>query len=126
MAIVTLPAATLALADTVTGTTFPTNEATTLGTGNQGFKFLNDGKTCVRFKVGAAGVGNITIVFTATVDGQTVANRVIAVANGQSIILGPFRHRYHDDASGYVTINKSAPQNDDSAGCYFAPGTYTD
>lgn len=81
-----------------------TMSAATAGTGDT---FANDGK--VRLLVVNGGVGsiNVTITTPATpagrlIDGQAVADRVIAVGAGKHAWLGPFPKGVYNDANGQV------------------------
>lgn len=78
-----------------------TMSAATAGTGDT---FANDGK--VRLLVVNGGVGsiNVTILTPSNrlIDGQAVADRVIAVGAGKHAWLGPFPKNVYNDADGLV------------------------
>lgn len=52
--------------------------------------FSNNGKRTLHVKNGGVGSINVTIKQPTTVDGLTVPDRVVAVANGAEKFIGPF------------------------------------
>jgi hypothetical protein len=51
---------------------------------------------------------NVTLVTQATVDGNAVADPVVAVGNGVTKAIGPFPRYVFNDATGYVQVTYSA------------------
>ena len=73
-----------------------------------GDAFINDGATFI--EVDNAGVGsiNVTIVTQKTIDAQAVADRVVAVPNGERRFIGPFQQQFYNDGDDKVQITYSA------------------
>lgn len=71
--------------------------------------FANTGQEVVLINNGSGGSINVTITTPATVDGLAVEDRVVAVANGVTKAIGPFKTGvYNDSATGLVTVTCSA------------------
>lgn len=71
-------------------------------------KLPNTGKEFVFVKNGSGGPINVTAVTTIQVDGQNVADLVVAVADGASALIGPFPPGIYSDANDQVDIACSA------------------
>ncbi len=76
--------------------------------GVDGNKWLNTGTELLY--VNNASGGSITLTFTptATVDGQAVTARTVAVGAGKQMLIGPFPVGVYNDANGYATVTYSA------------------
>ena len=86
-------------------------------TGNTGCTFVNspEGLVILRVVVGASGAGNATVV------GQNGAsNKVVAVANSDIYLLGPFDNALYSNSSGLVQVNFSVVTGN-SVGVYILP-----
>lgn len=62
-----------------------------------GDTFANTGYEIFVVKNGSGGSINVTFTSTVTVDGQAVADKVVAVADGAHVSIGPFPVGYYDD-----------------------------
>lgn len=72
-----------------------------------------DGSTWVHVKNGGGSSINVTVATGGTLDGEPVADKVIAVPNGGERIIGPFRPRAFNQPpgathAGMVTLDYSA------------------
>jgi hypothetical protein len=120
MANVSLPTATGYITDyTLAGTALPATEGTSVSSGT-GLMFTNspEGLVVVRITVGASGAGNAT--FTNTNGG---ANKVVALSNSTTYILGPFDPETYSNASGIVNCALSVVTGN-AAGLYWVPANY--
>lgn len=88
------------------GTILPAAEAQSLATFT-GFSFPNNGAVLVRLVIGASGAGNLTCNFQRTVEGQLPAAFVVALANSNAYILGPFSRADFNDANGLCQFDIS-------------------
>lgn len=68
------------------------------------------GNVVLWVKNGSGASINITIVTPGTVDGNAIADKVVAVPAGADRIIGPFDPRYYnqDDSSGDTGLNYAA------------------
>lgn len=73
-----------------------------------GDQFPNTGAELLVVKNGSGGSINVTVVTQATVDGQAVADPVIAVGPGVEKAIGPFPRWVYSDANGNVQATYSA------------------
>lgn len=73
-----------------------------------GDEFDNSGSDFVEIKNGGAGSINVTFVTQATVDGEAVADKVVAVPAGTTKIIGPFPKGIYNNANGRVQMTYSA------------------
>ena len=100
-----------------TGTSKILPATETAPTGNTGCTFVNspEGLVILRVVVGASGAGNATVV------GQNGAsNKVVAVANSDIYLLGPFDPALYSNSSGLVQVNFSVVTGN-SVGVYILP-----
>lgn len=67
-------------------------------------KFLNTGKEILLVKNGSGGSINVTITTPNTVDGNAIADPVVAVADGVTKEFGPFKRGTYNDTDGYVNV----------------------
>lgn len=65
-----------------------------------GHSIVNDGRTVLYVKNGGAGSVNVTIQTPGSVDGNAIADRVVAVPAGEDRIIGPFAPRVYNQQSG--------------------------
>lgn len=75
--------------------------------------FANDGRTVIAVCNGSAGSINVTEASTKVIpDGGaadlTVQDRIVAVAAGETRVIGPFPTDVYNDAAGVVTLTFSA------------------
>lgn len=77
-------------------------------TASVGDTFANDGNTFIEVLNGGGASINVTITPVRTVDGQTPAAKVIAVAAAARAMIGPFAPADYNDANGLVTFVCSA------------------
>jgi len=70
--------------------------------------FENDGSTFLLVKNGSGGSLTVTFTITETVDGQSVTDRTLAVADGEIYLAGPFPKGQYNDSNGDVTVGYSA------------------
>lgn len=75
-----------------------------------GDSWLNTGKEMFFIKNGSGGSINLTEVLpaTAVIDGIAPTPRVIAIAAGASLILGPFPQGTYNDVNGFMNFTYSA------------------
>jgi len=73
-----------------------------------GDAFLNTGAEILVIKNGSVSSINVTLVTQATVDGNAVADPVVAVAAGVTKAIGPFPRYIFGDANGLVQVTYSA------------------
>lgn len=85
--------------------------ATAIDSSN-GNKFTNDGKKL--FYIKNAGSGSVTATFTtqATIEGEPIADRAVAVANGAEKIIGPFNPSIYNNSSGVVIVSYTGAGGD--------------
>lgn len=72
-----------------------------------GDAFANDGKVALYVDNGGANSINVTFATEVTVDGLTLPDRVVAVANGVAKLIGPFPTTTYNDANGLVQVTYS-------------------
>lgn len=77
--------------------------------------FANTGKEKLMIKNDSASSVNVTVVTTQTVDGEAVADKVIAVAAGAISYLGPWPVSIYSDADGDVTFSLASATDVDVA-----------
>lgn len=70
-------------------------------------KFPNTGKEVIVVTNGGGGSINVTLVTQKTVDGNAVADPVVAVAAGVTKAIGPFQRDLYNDVDGNVNVNYS-------------------
>lgn len=75
------------------------NDITWAAASGGGDKFVNTGKELLLVKNGSGGSINVTIATPNTVDGLTIADKVIAVADGKTAVLGPWPPATYSNAS---------------------------
>jgi hypothetical protein len=81
----------------------------TFGAANvDGHSVPNSGKEYIYVKNGGGSSINVTIQTPGTVDGQAVADRVVAVANGAEKMIGPFPPGSYSQPDGSTYIDFSA------------------
>lgn len=78
-----------------------------------GTELPGDGSTFLYVKNGGGAPINVTIVTGGTLDGEPVADKVVAVANAAEKMIGPFRPSAYNQPegashAGKVTIDYSA------------------
>lgn len=73
-----------------------------------GDEFTNSGSEFVEIKNGGASSINVTFETQATVDGEAVADKVVAIPAGVTKIIGPFPRGVYNDVNGRVKISYSA------------------
>lgn len=72
-----------------------------------GNQFQNDGRMFLLVKNGAGAPINVTITTPTTVDGNVVADLVVAVTNGEQRMIGPFPPNLYN-TDGYVYVDYSS------------------
>jgi hypothetical protein len=72
-----------------------------------GNKFTNDGRCCLYVKNGGVGSIDVTIDTPGTVDGNAVANLVVAVGAGVNKLIGPFPPGIYNQSDGNVNVDYS-------------------
>lgn len=73
-----------------------------------GDKFGNNGSQLFYVNNASGSSINVTFVTSQTVDGQAVADRVVAVAAGAAKMIGPFKPSQYNDVDGNVNVTYSA------------------
>ncbi len=73
-----------------------------------GDKFGNNGSQMLYVNNASVGSVNVTLATSQTVDGQAVADRVVAVAAGAAKMIGPFKPSQYNDVDGFVQVTYSA------------------
>lgn len=77
-----------------------------------GHKFYNDGKTFLEVSNGSGGTITVTIVTPITYLGLAVADKTVAISNGATKFIGPFRPSLYNYTTGtdkgMVYVNYSA------------------
>ena len=74
---------------------------------SNGNQFQNDGHMFLLVKNGAGAPINVTITTPTTVDGNAVADLVVAVTNGEQRMIGPFPPNLYN-TDGYVYVDYSS------------------
>jgi len=72
-----------------------------------GDTFANDGRTFLEVANRSGGSITVTIVTTANVDGNAVADTSVAVGAGVTMLIGPFPPATYNDANGIVSLTYS-------------------
>jgi hypothetical protein len=72
-----------------------------------GHSILNGGKELLHVKTGGTAC-NVTIQTPGSVDGQAVADRVVAIGTSSERIIGPFPPDIYNQASGEIYVDFSA------------------
>lgn len=72
-----------------------------------GDQFANTGREFFEVLNGGGGSVNVTFETPATVDGEPIADRVVAVAAGVRKKIGPFPTSTYNDANGRVQVTYS-------------------
>ena len=72
-----------------------------------GDEFPNIGREFLEVINGGGGSINVTLVTTGTVDGEPIADRVVAVPNGERRRIGPFPTGTYNAADGNVDVSYS-------------------
>lgn len=75
------------------------------------YQFKNDGNVVLRVKNASAEATNVTIVTPGTQGNLNVEDQVVAVAAGESKIIGPFDTALYNDAQGLATVKFSKVAN---------------
>lgn len=70
-------------------------------------KFLNTGKEMLIVTNGSGGSINATLVTPKTVDGNAVADPIVAIGAGVTKAIGPFSRDLFNDVDGFLTVNFS-------------------
>lgn len=84
-------------------------EATYVAPHADGVSFRNSGKQLLHVKNGSGSSINVTLKIGKTVQGQTVAAPVVAVAAGDEMFFGPFPDDYdQQDGTDNVYVDFSA------------------
>ena len=83
-------------------------EATYDAAAGGGDEFTNSGDEFIHIKNGDVSAMTLTIVTQATVDGQAVGDRTVAVPAGEERIVGPFPTGTYNDGTGKVQLTYSA------------------
>lgn len=74
-----------------------------------GHSVVNDGKlTFVHVKNGSGSSINVTIATPGSVDGNAIADKVVAVPAGEERIIGPFPTSWYNQSDGTVHVDFSA------------------
>lgn len=73
-----------------------------------GDEFVNNGDEFIHIKNGHTAEQTVTITTPATVDGLAVADRAVAIPNGEERIIGPFPKATYDDSAGKVQLTYDA------------------
>jgi hypothetical protein len=86
------------------------NAYTTIAADAGGDSFANTGKELllVEHTNGGGASVNLTVVTQQAVDGEAVADKVVAIAPGTRQLLGPFPPQIYNDGNGRVQITYSA------------------
>ena len=116
---------TITLGGTSAAVVLPATETYSMLAGDTGFYYANNGAIVVRYVCGAGGSGNLTVLFSQTVEGQAVTSFTIAVTAASTYLIGPYSPSRHNNVSGQVQINRSTAVTTDSVGLYFVPGWVT-
>jgi len=69
-----------------------------------GDEFANDGKQLLLIENGSGAEIDLTITTEKTVDGEDVADKVIAIPDGERHLIGPFPTQIYNDGDGHVNI----------------------
>lgn len=83
------------------------NDLTLSNASGGGDKFANTGVEMLLVQNGSGGSINVTVATPQTVDGNAVADKVIAVADGKTALLGPFSKATYNDTDGFVNVTYS-------------------
>lgn len=76
-------------------------------TANDGFEFVNDGKTLIHIKNGDAGAITAVVDNPQSCDfgGTTVHDVAVAIPQSEDFIIGPFpTHRFNEASTGKVVV----------------------
>jgi len=73
-----------------------------------GDKWLNTGREVLVVSNGDVGSHNVSVEVQAEPDGKEVTERLVAVVNATTKVLGPFPINVYNDAGGYANIVYSA------------------
>jgi len=75
-----------------------------------GDDFVSTGKELilVEHTNGAGSSVTLTVTTTATIDGEAVADKLIAIGPGETHVLGPWPQQWYNDANAKVTLSWSA------------------
>lgn len=66
-----------------------------------------NGDVLIRVTNGGAEATNVTIATPGEVDGNAVADKVVAVANGKTKVLGPYDPKTYNDKKGRLALTFS-------------------
>jgi hypothetical protein len=72
-----------------------------------GDSFLNTGVEVLQVTNGSGSSITLTFPIAATVDGQAVASKTVAVAAGATKIIGPFPTSAYNDVNGFCNVTYS-------------------
>ena len=73
--------------------------------------FNNDGNVRLWVDNQNAGTCTVTIVTQATVDGQAVSDKTVAIPTGEKRLIGPFPPGVYNDDNSQVTVQFSVTSN---------------
>jgi hypothetical protein len=96
--------------------------ATDVAANVDGNFFDNTGKEMLAVRNASGGSINVTIQTSITVDSQTVADLVVACADAETTLIGPFPVGFYNDAEDEVNITYSAATNIHVAVIKLTPG----
>lgn len=79
----------------------------TAATANDGFKFVNDGKTRLYMYNGDSGACTILVDVPqpCSYGGTSVHDVSASITNAKDYVIGPFPMHQYNDADGYVTVS---------------------
>jgi len=70
--------------------------------------FANNGQQLLIIESTGAGTATVTIATPLTIDGEAVADKVVAIGAGERHLLGFFPPAWYNDAESYVQLSYSA------------------
>lgn len=82
-------------------------------TNGNSITFPNDGNVIVQITNGDSAAATATVISTATISGEALADRAVAVSAGATVLCGPWPPVLYNDSDGLVTITLSG------VGCSF-------
>lgn len=89
----------------------PAREATAItfsAAAGGGDKFENSGRDYLIVRNASGAPVNLTIVTPATTDGLAIADRVVAIGDGETHVLGPWQRDLYNDGDGFVNLTWSS------------------
>jgi len=70
--------------------------------------FTNTGHEFLYFSNGDGSPTTVTLVYSATTDGQAITNKTVSVPAGKAMLIGPFPVDLYNDSNGRMNVTYSS------------------